>query len=119
MSERPAQQLNVSGRVTLDASGNGTVSLGPGKTPGPRTWNITQVTVQTNRPGLAPVPRFQLYRDFVSPDNSLGLDYDGSFNQGLSSGNGTQLTVPSEVICVWTGGQSGDIATLTVTGTKV
>lgn len=107
--------LNASNSVTLDASGNGQTKVGPQDSAGPATWHITTVVVQTTRPGLAPVPTVQLYVDSVSPANSQGLDYDGSFNE---AGGNLTITRGSYLIAVWAGGQAGDVATLTVSGTK-
>jgi hypothetical protein len=69
--------------------------------------------VQTNRPYLAPIPRVQLYLNEVDPTNSLGLGPDGSF--GSFVGEHT-LSRGSKLIAVWTGGQAGDLATMTVNG---
>jgi hypothetical protein len=107
--------LLVSASVTLNASGSGTASIGPGSQPGSPTWRVTGIIVQTTRPGQAPIPRIQVYLDSQDVGSILGLSYDGSFNQGatnLTVGRGQQL------IAVWTGGQSGDIASITVTGEK-
>ena len=105
--------LTAGSSVTLDATGAGQISLGPDS--GPANWRVTSVITQTNRPGQAPVPRIQLYLDAVDPANSLGLSYDGSFGQ--ASGD-QQLSRGSHIIAVWSGGQSGDRATMTVNGEK-
>lgn len=103
--------------VTLDAAGGGQVTLGPGDagSRGPAYWQVTGIVVQTNRPGVAPIPRFQVYRDEAVPENSLGLYYDGSFGQGAGE---EMLPRGSRLIGVWSGGQAGDRATMTVTGEK-
>lgn len=107
--------LNESASVVLNASGAGTVTLGPSSQRGPAVWNVDGVILQTTRPGLAPIPRAQVYLGDAIPSNSQGLTYDGSFAQGkvdLKVVRGQVLTVS------WTGGQSGDTAFVTVTGTK-
>lgn len=107
--------LNASGTVTLNASGTGRVTLGPASAPGSAVWHVTGVIVATNRPGQAPVPRIQVYLDRDDPSGLQGLDYDGSFNQGACN---LDVSRGQNLIAVWTGGQAGDIATLTVTGTQ-
>lgn len=116
MADPVKASLNQSASVTLNAAGGGSVSLGPQSSAGPATWEVDGAIIQTSRPGLAPVPKVQLYLDTVSPGNSQGLSYDGSYVQALAS----NVTVRrgSLLICVWTGGQSGDVATMTVTGVK-
>jgi hypothetical protein len=107
--------LNEAASVTLNASGTGTVTLGPNSSQGPATWHITGVILQTSRPGVAPIPRAQVWLDQQIPASSQGLSYDGSFAQGA-----TNLTIVrgQNLICTWTSGQSGDVASMTVTGTK-
>lgn len=107
--------LQAAASVVLDAAGAGTVQLGPSSSAGPATWHVTGVIAQTDRPGAAPVPRFQAYLDQESVLGSQGLTYDGSFAQGR-----TDLTITRGqlIIGTWTGGQAGDIASLTLTGEK-
>lgn len=112
----PVSSLSASGSVTLDVNGAGQVAIGPQDAVGPSVWNIDTVIVQTTRPGQAPIPMVQIYIDQISPANSQGLNYDGSFNQGQATN--VRVTRGSHLIAVWAGGQAGDIATLTVTGTK-
>jgi hypothetical protein len=107
--------LNASQAVTLDANGSGRVELGPSTSAGPANWRVDGVIIQTDRPGEAPIPRVQVYLDQENPSGSQGLSYDGSFNQGtvdLTIGRGSNL------IAVWSGGQAGDRASMTVTGEK-
>jgi hypothetical protein len=107
--------LNISGSVTLDANGAGRVTLGPQTGPGPANWRVDGVILQTTRPGVAPIPRAQVYLDQDNPSGSQGLTYDGSYNQGtvdLTLGRGSQI------IAVWSGGLAGDVASLTLTGEK-
>lgn len=99
--------------VTLNAAGTGQVSLGPDQ--GPPYWQVTGIVLQTNRPNLSPVPVCQLYLDDVAAVNSLGLTSNGSFKTASCD---RPLTRGQHIIAVWTGGQSGDVATLTLSGTK-
>lgn len=108
-------QLRASASVTLDGTGAGTVQLGPGSSPGPAYWRVTGLVVQTTRPASAPIPRFQAYRNEATADNSIGLNYDGSFAQAI----GDEVFTRGEILIGrWTGGQLGDVATLTISGEK-
>lgn len=108
--------LQIGRSVTLNASGAGTVSLGPSSAMGPAIWHVDGVILQTSRPGQAPIPRAVVYLNDSTANNSQGLSYDGSFAQGSCD---IQLTRGQQLVCAWTGGQAGDIATLTLTGEKV
>jgi hypothetical protein len=77
---------------------------------------VTGVIAKTNRPGVAPIPRVEVFQDDASATgNSQGVTYDGSFNQG---GCDITLIRGQSLIAVWTGGTVGDIATLVLSGTK-
>lgn len=106
--------LTASGQVTLDASGNGSVTVGPGIAPDRSSlrWNITGVVVRTSRPGAPPIPRVRV-TDQLGRDE--GLSYDGSFDQGAAD---IALRRGEFITATWAGGQAGDVATLTVSGTK-
>lgn len=108
--------LGAGTTTRLDATGAGRIELGPNNSRGPANWRVTGVIVQTNRPGQAPVPRAVVYLDDESsPANVQGLSYDGSFAQGRCD---ITLTRGQKLICLWSGGQSGDTASLTLTGEK-
>lgn len=108
--------LNVSASVVLNASGGGQAAIGPQNTPGTQSWNVTGILVRTSRPGVAPIPACDVYLDNTNdPGSIVATMYDGSRNQG----SGTQKLVQGQrLIAVWTGGQSGDIATLVLSGTR-
>lgn len=97
--------------VTLDASGNGVVALGPDESRGPATWVVDTVIWETSRPGVAPIPRIKVT---TNTGDTKCLSYDGSFGQGAGSAT---LTRGQSLVATWTGGQAGDRATFTVTGT--
>ncbi|MER7953069.1 hypothetical protein ABTY59_37390 [Streptomyces sp. NPDC096079] len=107
------QTLAVAKTVVLDASGNGTLRIGPDR--GAPYWRVTKVLVRTSREGQAPVPRFAYYQDYQSDATRKGQTYDGSHDE---SDENFLLTRGQELIAVWTGGQAGDRATFTVTGTQ-
>jgi hypothetical protein len=112
----PNPPLLIGQTITLDATGGGQIALGPASAPGSAAWHVTGIIVQTNRPGTSPIPRVQIYRDTIDPANSLGLSYDGSFAQAQAD---EQVPNGSKLICVWAGGQTGDRASLTLTGERI
>lgn len=106
------KQLGISRSVTLTSVGGvvtGTVSLGPDDQRALATWVVDTIICKTSRPGKAPVPRVAV--DLDGTDQFL--DYDGSYKQ--ASGTAT-LTRGQKLNVVWTGGQAGDVATVTITG---
>ncbi|MFJ2952939.1 hypothetical protein ACIO8H_35805 [Streptomyces sp. NPDC087226] len=109
MSDR--QALNTSRPTTLDANGNGRLELGPDK--GPPYWNVTKLVVMTDRPGLAPVPQASVYLDTEDANGLIDSTYDGSKD---STDVDIDLQRGQHLIAVWSGGQAGDTATLSVTG---
>lgn len=116
MSGRP--QLNESRTValaTVSGTVTGRIEFGPGDVRGPANWHITGIQVKTNRPGVAPIPRANVYKDYVSDGSQQGFTYDGSFSPGSGE---CDLTRGNTLIVIWTGGQAGDLATVTITGEK-
>lgn len=112
--------LGKSASITFGASGGGTASLGPadGTNRGPKTWNVQGLIWNTTRAGAsaagqAPIPRIQIFLDSTDLTNVQAQSYDGSF--GSAHGAAT-LVGNQQIIAVWTGGQAGDIGTITVTG---
>lgn len=117
-SQRQALTSGNGKSVTLALVGGvvtGTVELGPDGSKGPANWRVDGVIIQTTRPGAAPIPRAQVYLNDASPENSQGLSYDGSFAQGACD---ITLSRGQKLVCVWTGGQVGDLAYMTVTGER-
>lgn len=106
-----AVQLSVPASVTLDASGAGEVTVGPDA--GPPVWHITKVVVSTSRPGQAPVPRFQLLDE---QGRVRGQTYDGSYDE---SDFDLILTRGQHLTGQWTGGNSGDQATMWLYGERL
>lgn len=114
MSDR-RYRLNAADTVALDATGAGTARLGPSGVRGPANWQVTGVILKTDRPGEAPVPRAEVYIDRISPECLQGITYDGSFAPGRCN---FTIARGQTVIVVWSGGQNGDEASVTVTGEK-
>lgn len=108
--------LNVTKFVTFNATGGGTVSIGPQDYPGTQSWNVTGVIVKTTRPGVAPIPTIDFYLNQVAPANIFGSSYDGSRNQGPTD---LVMNAGMRLFAVWAGGQVGDIGYVTVTGTRL
>lgn len=115
MSSERRYTLAAADAVTLDASGAGTVRVGPGSVRGPANWRVTGVILKTSRPGQAPVPKAEVYVDRISPECLKGITYDGSFAPGRCD---FPVIRGQMVIVVWSGGQSGDTASATITGEK-
>lgn len=105
--------LNAGRQVVLDASGNGRLEIGPDQ--GPPYWLVNRVIVRTSRPGQAPVPAFDMYKDTEDEGGQEGTTYDGSRNE---SDVNIELTRGQHIVAVWTGGQAGDIARISVSGYK-
>jgi hypothetical protein len=107
------QVLDTAGTVTLDASGNGTVTLQPA---GFRTWRVTTINVRTDQGvTVTPVPQCTVY---------LGNKEDGSIIAQTWMGNratavGDITVQPSQPLIVeWTNGVPAAHATVSVYGTQ-
>lgn len=106
------QRLQDTKRVTLNGTGTGTVSFGPGR-PNEK-WTVTRIGVQVSSAVLE--AQAKIYRGTVgvgsfisgSVSGSTG-DTDDSLNETLWSGE--TLSVQ------WTGGDAGAVATVTYWGT--
>lgn len=109
----PQYPLNVSGSVTLNGSGSGTVSLGPNV--GQRWSNIT-ASIQVSQP-VTNEPMCSLYMGAAATsDNLIDGTYTGSLNSSTNTSN-RPLTAGQKIFAVWSGGDAGSRATLTLTGT--
>jgi hypothetical protein len=101
-----------SGKVgVLDASGSATLEIGPDR--GRTNWRVTTILLKSSRPGLAPIPRAEVYLDAMDAGSRKGLTYDGSFASGACD---ILVTRGQHLICHWTGGQAGDSVEFTVNG---
>lgn len=104
--------LNESAQVTLDGSGNGALTIGPLYSA--QTWIPTQINVQVTTDVKEPV--FKYYRG-----RSVGnLAYLGGTNTGSNDNsdiNGQTLHPGETFYCVWTGGDAGAIASVSLNGT--
>jgi hypothetical protein len=114
--ELKKSDLLVGRNTVLDVTGSGTISVGPNVSAGPANWHVTGVIVQTSRPGRAPIPAVQVYLDVIDPSKSQGMTYDGSFTPSRRAD--VKLIRGQQLIIVWTGGQVGDVASVTLSGEK-
>ena len=104
--------LSVSGSVVLDGTGSGQVQLGP--VLAGVSWTPGTVAVIVAPASLAVVSQFYLYLGSVQPANFIGGSYTGDVN---SSAVSVPDMHPGQVLTgVWTGGNPGAKATMTVTG---
>ncbi len=103
-------QLNEFGQVVLNASGNGTATVGPN---GYEKWNVTKMTVLVS--SNTKEPTAIVYLGSVAPQNSIDTTYTGS----ADSSDTSIVVLPNQnILCVWAGGDSGATATISLYGTK-
>lgn len=112
------RNLRVTGFVVLTGApgaATGTVTLGPGINGNPSyNWLVTGLIAQTSRPGLAPIPKLQIYKNQALAAFALGVTYDGSLTSATAN---DAVSRGESLVLVWTGGNPGDIATVVLTGT--
>ena len=108
--------LNDARNVTLDGSGNGQVSFGPilGQ-----EWTVTNAGVQTSTRAnpAASVPQCSIY---IGGAPVAQFFIDGTNTGSLDSTDRTSsfpFTQGSKIWAVWTGGDPGSVATLSIVGT--
>jgi|SRR5882762_6629951 len=108
--------LDGANNVTLNGSGNGTTSLGPLNG---QTWNVNNVGIQTNtrtNPNAA-VPECSIY---IGGAPIAAFFIDGTNTGNLDSTDRTAsfpITQGNRIWAVWTGGDPGSVATLSIVGT--
>jgi hypothetical protein len=107
----PQTVLNESAQVILDGSGNGALTIGPQYSA--QTWIPTMVGCQVTSNNLE--PGFKFYRG-----RSAG---PGNYINGTSTGSNDSTDIsgvilhPGETLyCVWTAGDPGAIASVTLNG---
>lgn len=106
--------LNLSASVTLNGSGAGIASIGPQFPRESWTVQVASVSVSTNTAEA-------VCKIYAGPLAVQGNFVDGT-TWGSTGDSTSNFAVPvylgSYVFAVWTGGDSGAIATLVVTGTR-
>jgi hypothetical protein len=106
----PTYQLNTSGSVVLNAQGAGTVRLQNNKPF--QKWKIDRLAVTTTT--NTNEPQVKVYLDSVSEGNLLDGTYTGSND---STDINTSLLTGQSLVVVWSGGDSGAVATASIYGT--
>jgi hypothetical protein len=106
------QPLNKSVDIILGGTGGGTARIGPSF--GPPVWHVTNSQVRTSSPGQGNIPLCTLYRGTQDSNGYIDTTYDGSAD---SCDIPYDLVQGSQAIAVWSGGNPGDVATLTLIGT--
>lgn len=109
-----ADYLNKSGSVQLDASGNGTVTLRPdvGQWWAPKFLRVSTLLQKT------PVAYCAVYQGAVTIKNQTTFIDDTFLGSGDSTSiiSGTVVIYGEAITAVWTGGNPGDTAVLTLYG---
>lgn len=100
--------LRISDQVTLDGSGNGQVEMTCDVT----SWKLNMAGVRVDPRPVILEPECTIYINgqFVGGSLSASMDADTTFNQLLQQGEKIQA--------VWTGGDPGKTAILSLTGFK-
>lgn len=106
------QTLDTYGTVTLDGSGNGTVTLTPDSF---RTWQVTRISVRTSQgPTDTPVPQCTVYLGSQGDGQIIDQTWTGS----RDTSDTTIIVQPSQpLIFVWENGVAATTATASVFGT--
>lgn len=110
--------LNVKAYATLDGSGNGTASVGP-LSPGEQ-WASGDAGVLTAAVSVATNASEATCKTYAGAAATPGYFADATTwgSTGDSTQNLRTVKVGGQVFAVWTGGDPGALATLTVTGTR-
>jgi hypothetical protein len=109
-----ALPLSEAGFVTLNGSGAGTARVGP--TAHGVVWKPSRVAIKTSSATLSPV--CQLFvGNAATSENFIDGTFTGQQN-ATDAVVGQELRLGMYVWAVWTGGDAGAQATVTVTGSK-
>lgn len=103
-------------QITLDGSGGGTARLGP-RAHG-QVWKPTVASIKMAGPTPAGLATCFVYAGgYVGDANFVDSTYDVN-NDSTDRVTGQALALGQYVFAVWSGGNPGALATLTVNGTK-
>jgi hypothetical protein len=113
--EAPAKtisgNLNTSGQVTLNASGNGQVVFKTSNAN--QSWLVTGVAVNTLNTN-APVPVVGIY---LNTPSSMGNSQGATWSGNRATASTSTIVGPCDQLFItWTGGTPGDQATVSLTG---
>lgn len=108
--------LTVRASVQLDGSGNGTASVGP--LSARETWHPDNchVNAMTGVPVVNEASCQMFVGDDASQRNFRDITYSGSSGDASDKVSGT-VKCPHRIFAVWSGGDPGAYATMSVTGT--
>ena len=107
--------LYETGQVILDGSGNGTVRVGP--LSAREVWNAANASVKVATNALE--ARCSIYVGNAATSQYFrDTTLTGSTGDSTGKVDSAPIKVGSYIWAVWTGGDPGQQATLTVTGTK-
>jgi hypothetical protein len=105
--------LDTFGTVTLDASGNGSLTLAPEAF---QVWTITSINVRTDQsPTQTPVPQCTVYLGSAGPGNIVSQTWMG--NRSTAGGSPLVVQPNQPLIVSWENGVAGSVATVSINGT--
>jgi hypothetical protein len=113
-----SRNLNETGSVVLDGSGNGTVQITP---IGPNEhWLPTTAAVKTTRPIVNEANCIIYIGQKVDDNNFVDQTLSGSSGDATGKVTGYDVSHRTDryIFAVWSGGDAGARATLIVNGTK-
>ncbi len=102
--------LLKSGSVTLDATGTGSVVVGPER--GGERWTVTRIAITCTSALQTTV---KLYRNIISTTTLL-FGSDAGNNDVASGDPPLELPPSGKVVLVWSGGTPGSVASLVLEG---
>lgn len=108
--------LNENVTVKLDVSGNGSARLGPNGHG--VTWRPEVASVRASRPIVKEATAEIYVGSTATQDNYVDSTFTGSSGDSSDSVKSTYISLGAFIWAVWTGGDVGSQATLTVTGTQ-
>jgi hypothetical protein len=110
-----SQPLNTSGAVTLNAAGAGTVQLGPQAA---ETWQLASAGITVPSASLSQPPQCSVYAgSSPTPGNFVDGTYTGMQNN-TGKVQGITIFPGQSVFAVFSGGTPGNVATLSIFGTR-
>lgn len=108
--------LSVSQSIALDGSGNGTIKLGP--VSAREIWNPQNAHVQVTGPVTNEAVCNIYVGNTATQGNFRDASQSGSTGDSSDRINADTIKCGQYVWAVWTGGDAGRQATLTITGSK-
>lgn len=97
----------ASDSVTLDGAGAGMLEIGPSIYG--TYWHVDRITTSCT----AGMPGLQVFRSVATPSALLDTTRHG---EAAVSETSLDLRPPDKLVCVYTGGTPGSVATISVTG---